>query len=92
MYRYAIGCCNIMELNIVASLSGSVTEHCSGQNWKTNQNSIHKKCNLRKNGTVIVIEMNMYGVIDLFRQRSPPNGSGRNKGIGSVFLASYLHH
>ena len=35
---------------------------------------------------------NFNGVIDLFRQRSPPNGSGRNEGIGSVFLASYLHH
>ena len=31
-------------------------------------------------------------VIDLFRQCSPSDGSGRNYGIGSGFLASYLYH
>ena len=30
--------------------------------------------------------------IDLVRQRSPSDGSGRNQGIGSRFLASYLYH
>ena len=31
-------------------------------------------------------------VIDLVRQCSPSDGSGRNYGIGSGFLASYLYH
>ena len=62
---YDIRCRDIMEPNSVGRLSGgSVTKHCSGQNWKTTQNrltqySIIKKYNVRKNGTVIVIEMNM---------------------------------
>ena len=64
---YDIICRDIMEPNIVGRLSGgSVTKQCSGQNWKTTQNrltqySIIKKYHLRKNGTVIVIviEMNM---------------------------------
>ena len=30
--------------------------------------------------------------IDLVRQCSPSDGSGRNYGIGSGFLASYLYH
>ena len=43
--------------------------------------------------TVLVHKHNclLFGTpIDLFRQRSPSNGSGRNYGIGSGFLASYL--
>ena len=64
---YDIRCRDIMEPNSVGRLSGgSVTKQCSGQNWKTTQNrltqySIIKKYHLRKNGTVIVIviEMNM---------------------------------
>ena len=58
---YDIRCRDIMEPNSVARLSGgSVTKQCSGQNRLT-QYSIIKKYHLRKNGTVIVIviEMNM---------------------------------
>ena len=60
---YGIRCRDIMEPNSAGRLSGgSVTKQC--QNWKTIQNrltqySIIKKYHLRKNGTVIVIEMNM---------------------------------
>ena len=62
---YDIRCRDSVEPNSVGRLSGgSVTKQCSAQNWKTTQNrltqySIIKKYNLRKNGTVIVIEMNM---------------------------------
>ena len=61
---YNIRCRDIMELNSIAMPSGSVTKQCSGQNGKTTQNrltqnSIIKKYHLHKNGTEIVIEMNM---------------------------------
>ena len=62
---YDIRCRDIMEPNSVKRLSGgSVTKQCSGQNWKTTQNrltkySIIKKYHLRKNGTVIVIVIEM---------------------------------
>ena len=66
-HMYGIRCRDIMEPNSAGRLSGgSVTKQLSGQNWKTIQNrltqySIIKKYHLRKNGTVIVIviEMNM---------------------------------
>ena len=63
-HMYDIRCHDIMEPNSVGRLSGgSVTKQCSGQNWKTTQNRLTqysiKMYHLRKNGTVIVIEMNM---------------------------------
>ena len=41
---------------------------------------------------VTMVINNPGNAIDLVRQRSPSDGSGRDYGIGSGFLASYLYH